>query len=88
MRRLQLTSKTRLAVRDSGEREEAILEEARQKGTILQVPDRLPLSVQHALYSFDDVLATSEEELEKLDMWLKRHLARTRSNRFVNHAVL
>jgi hypothetical protein len=45
----------------------------------LQVFDGLSLGVQHPLYSLDDVIALRQEELEKLDMCLKRHLARTRS---------
>jgi hypothetical protein len=31
------------------------------------------------LYSLDDVIATGQEELEKLDVCLKRHLDNTRS---------
>ena len=79
MRFFQLTSKTRLAVGDTRECEEAILKVTRQKGTVLQVFDRLSLSVQHSLYSLDDFIATGQEELEKFDMCLKRHLAKTRS---------
>ena len=51
----------------------------RQKGTVLQVFDRLSVGVQHSLYSLDDFIAMGQEELEKFDMCLKRHLARTRS---------
>ena len=79
MRFFQLTSKTRLAVSDPRECEEAILKVTRQKGTVLQVVDRLSLGVQHPLYSLDDFIAMGQEELEKFDMCLKRHLARTRS---------
>jgi len=43
--------------------------------------DRLSLGVQHALYSLDDVIAMGQEELEKFDMCLKRHVAETRSAR-------
>ena len=81
MRFFQLTSKTRLAVGDASEREEAILKVTRQKGTVLQVLDRLSLGVQQPLYSLDDFIAMGQEELEKFDMCLKRHLARTRSGR-------
>ncbi len=79
MRFFQLTSQTRLAVGDPSDCEEAILKVTRQKGTVLQVLDRLSLGVQHPLYSLDDVIAMGQEELEKFDMCLKRHLARTRS---------
>jgi hypothetical protein len=79
MRFFQLTSQTRLAVGDSSECEEAILKETRQKGTVLQIFDRLSLGVQHSLYSLDEFIATGQEELEKFDMCLKRRLARTRS---------
>jgi len=79
MRFFQLTSKTRLAVSDPRECEEAILKVTRQKGTVLQVVDRLSLGVQHPLYSLGDVSAMGQEELEKFDICLKRHLARTRS---------
>ena len=64
---------------DPRECEEALLEVTRQKGTVLQVFDRPSLGVQHPLYSLDDVIAMGQEELEKFDMRLKRHLARTRS---------
>jgi len=79
MRFVQLTSKTGLAVRDPGEREEAVLKVSRQEGTVSQVFDRLSLGVQQPLYLLDDVAAMREEELEKFDVCLKRHLARTRS---------
>ena len=64
-----------MALCDSNE--EAILEVTRQQGTVLQVFDRLSLGVQHSLYALDDVIATGQEELEKFDMSLKRHLAKT-----------
>ena len=79
MRLFQLTSKTRLAVGDPSECEEAVLKVTRQKGTVLQVFDRLSLGVQHSLYSLDDFIAVGQEEVEKFDVCLKRHLARTRS---------
>ena len=79
MRFLQLTSKTRLGVSDRRECEEAILKVTRQKGSILQIVDRLSLGVQYPLYSLDDVSAMGQEELEKFDIRLKWHLARTRS---------
>ena len=75
----QLTPKTRLAVGDTRECEEAILELAKQKRAVLQVLDRLSLGVQDSLYSLDDFIAMGHEELEKFDMRLKRHLGRTRS---------
>ena len=78
MRFFQLTSKTRLVVGDPRECEEAILKVTRQKGTVLQVLDRLSLGVQQPLYSLDDFIAMGQEQLEKFDMRLKRHLARTR----------
>ena len=49
----------------------------RQKGHVLQVLCGLSLGVQHALYSLDDCIAMGQEELEKLDMRLKRHMAET-----------
>jgi hypothetical protein len=48
---------------------------------VLQVGVRLPLGVQHALYVLDDGIAMGQEELEKLDLRLKIHLAGTRSGR-------
>ena len=75
MRVFQLTSKTRLAVGDPNE--EAILEVTGQKGAVLQVFDWLSLGVQQPLDPFDDVIAMGQEELEKFDMCLKRHLAGT-----------
>ena len=66
-------------MRDPGEREEAVLKVSRQEGTVSQVFDRLSLGVQQPLYLLDDVAAMREEELEKFDVCLKRHLAGTRS---------
>ena len=77
MRFSQLTSKTRLVAGDASEREEAILKVTRQKGTVLLVLDRLSLGVQQPLYSLDDFIAMGQEELEKFDMCLKRHLAKS-----------
>src|SRR5687767_7066598 len=79
MRFFQLASQTRLAVGDPSQCEKAILEVTRQKGTVSPIFDRLSLGVQHPLYSVDDVTAMGQEELEKFDVRLKRHLARTRS---------
>ena len=76
VRFVQLTSETRLIVGDARECEETILEVTRQKGGVLQVLDRLSLGVQHALYSLDDCIAMGQEELEKLDMRLKWHMAK------------
>ena len=96
MRFFQLTFKARLVVGDASECEEAILKVTRQKARVLQVLDRLSLGVQQPLYSLDDFIAMGQEQLEKLDMRVKRHLARTlcgwplfrcrkRTNRFVHH---
>ena len=71
MRVFQLTSQTRLALRDPDE--EAILKVTRQLGAVSEVFDRFSLGVQHPLYSLDDVIAMSQEELEKFDMCLKSH---------------
>src|SRR5687767_1612260 len=75
MRFFRLTSQTRLAVGDPNE--EAILEVTRQNGTVSQIFVRFSLGVQQSLYSLDDVIAMRQEELEKFDMFLKRHLAET-----------
>src|SRR5687768_8009825 len=77
MRLFQLTSETRLVAGDASECEEAILKETRQKGTVLQILDRLSLGVQQPLYSLDDFIATGQEQVEKFDMRVKRHLTRT-----------
>jgi hypothetical protein len=78
MRVFQLTPETRLVVSDLTAREEALLELTRQKGTVLKVVGRLSLSVQHSFDALDDVLAMGQEELEKFDVFVKRHRARTR----------
>jgi hypothetical protein len=70
-----LTSKARLAVGDTSEREDAIFKMTEQKGTVPQICDRLSLGVQHSLYSLDDVVAMSQEEVEEFDVGLKLHLA-------------
>src|SRR5262249_25437018 len=96
MRFFQFTSKTRLVAGDANECEEAILKLTRQKGTVLQVLDRLALSVQQPLYSLDDFIAMGQEQLEKFDVSVKPHLARTlcswtlsrcrkRMDRFAHH---
>jgi hypothetical protein len=95
MRFFQLTSKTRLVASDASGCEEAILKVPREKGTVLQVLDRLPLSVQQPLYPLDDFIAMAQEQLEKFDMRVKQ-LAKTlcrwllfrrrkRMNRFAHH---
>src|SRR5215467_2837331 len=84
MRLFQLSSKTRLVAGDASECEEAILKMTRQKRRVLQVLNRLSLGVQQSLNSLDDFIAMGEEELEKFDMRVKRHLAK-RMNRFVHH---
>jgi hypothetical protein len=78
MRLFQLTPEPRSSVGDPSEWEEAILEVTRQKGTVLQVRDRLSLGVQNPLYALDDLIAIGQEELEQFDMCLERHLAGTR----------
>src|SRR5499427_857018 len=99
MRFFQLTSKTRLVASDASDCEEAILKVTRKKVTILQVLDRLALGVQQPLYSLDDFIAMAQEQLEKFDMRVKRHLAKTlcgrllfrcrkRMNRFAHHNTL
>ena len=79
MRFFQLTFETRLSLGDPGEREEAVLEVARQKRTVLQIFGRLSLGVQYALYPLDDGVAMSEEESEEFDVCLERYLARARA---------
>src|SRR5262249_4167240 len=97
MRFFQLTSKTRLVASDTSDCEEAILKVTRQKGTILQVLDRLSLGVQQPLYSLDDFIAMGQEQVQKFDMRMKWHLAKTfgswplcrrRMNRFAHHNTL
>jgi hypothetical protein len=73
----QLTAQARLAMGDPDE--ETILEVTREKETVVKVFRRLSLRVQQPLYSLDDVIAMGQEELEKLDVCLKRHLDHTRS---------
>ena len=68
MRIFQLTAKLRLIGCERRQREEAILEVTRQKGTVLQVFGRPSLGVQYCLYSVDDFIAVGQEELEKFEM--------------------
>ncbi|MEP7306590.1 MAG: hypothetical protein ABJA98_13820 [Acidobacteriota bacterium] len=77
----QLISKARLAVGDAGEREETIFKVTRQNGRVPQVLDRPALGVQQSLDSLDDVIAMGQEEVQEVDVGLKRHLATTRSGR-------
>ena len=55
-------------MRDPSERKEAVLEVAREKGTVAQVFDRLALSVEYSLYALDDLVAMGQEELEQFEM--------------------
>ncbi len=71
MRFVQLTSQARLADGHSRYCEEAVLKVTGQTRTVLQVRDRLSLSVQNGLYSLDDRIAMGEKESEKLDVCLK-----------------
>ena len=71
MRFLRLAAQTRLVV--SGTDEETVFEVAGEQGSVLQVLVRLPLSVQQRLDALDDLIATRQEELKKLDVGLKRH---------------
>jgi hypothetical protein len=61
-----------LALRDPAECEEAVLEVTRENRTISQVLDRLSLRVQDRLDPVDDLVATRQEEFEKVDMGLER----------------
>jgi hypothetical protein len=74
MRFFQLTSETRLTLRHASEREEAILKVTRQQRAVLQVLGRFSLRVQQPLYALDDLIAPGQEEAEKFDMCLKRHV--------------
>jgi hypothetical protein len=64
MRLVQLTSETRLLAADASECEEAVLEVTRQKRTVLEVLDGLPLRVQQPLDLLDECIATGQEEAE------------------------
>jgi hypothetical protein len=86
MRFFQLTSKTRLVAGDVSESEETILKVTRQKGSVLQVLDRLALGVQQPLNSLDDFIAMGQEQLEKFDMRVKRVLHYTPSESKPNTA--
>ena len=49
----------------------------RQERPVLQVLERLPLSVQQPLYSLDDLIALGQEKSEKVDVRFKRHRTKT-----------
>src|SRR5688572_14123504 len=83
MRFFQLPAQTLLAGPDASEGEEALLELTGQQGSVLQVCDRLSLSVQHFLNALDDFIAMGQEDPEKFDVCLKRHLAGARSGRLI-----
>jgi len=61
MRFFQLAPETSLAGGGPNACKEAILEIARQKRVVLQVPDRLSLSVQNGLYALDDTFTMREK---------------------------
>src|SRR4030095_3816589 len=68
IRFFQCPYKARLVAGYASECEEAILKVTRQKGTVLQVLDRLSLGVQQPLYSLDDFIAMGQEQSEKFDI--------------------
>jgi hypothetical protein len=68
---LQSTPQSRLIGIETGDREEAILYLASQKGTIPQIFLRLPLRIQYDFQLFDDCLAVGQEELQQFDMRLE-----------------
>jgi hypothetical protein len=74
MRFFQLASEASLAGSDHSARKEAILEVAGQKRPVLQVLDRLSLSVQNGLYALDNIFAMRQKKSQQLDVCLKRHL--------------
>ncbi|HEX3835878.1 MAG TPA: hypothetical protein VHW25_02865 [Steroidobacteraceae bacterium] len=77
VRCFQLTSKMGLFGGECSHREETILELAAEEWSVLPIPFRPALSVQQLLDSFDDFRAAAEEYLQKFDMRLEWHLART-----------
>ena len=76
MRLFELASEASLSGRDARKREKAILELTRENATVTQVLGRLALRVQKPLDALDELGASRKEELEKLDVCLKRCLAR------------
>ena len=63
---------TAMAGRDRTAGKEAILETAGQQRQVLQVPDRLSLSVQNGLYALDDSFAMRQKKPQQLDVCGKR----------------
>jgi hypothetical protein len=61
MRPFQFTSKTKLVAGDGRQREEAILEVAREQAAVLLFPERPSLGVQQTLYFVDDFIAMGQE---------------------------
>src|SRR5579862_7329396 len=76
MRFFQLASEKFLAGGDGSACEEAVLEMARQKGLVLQIPDRLSLGVQNGLYALDDIFAMLQKRSQQVDVRLKRRLTK------------
>src|SRR5690349_853224 len=75
----ELTAQAPLSLGDT--REEAVFEMPGHERAVLEVCDRFPLSVQHALNPFDDVLPMVEEEVKEFEVRLERHLGQTGSGR-------
>jgi hypothetical protein len=82
---LQLPAKPRLVVSHTGDREETLLEVAPQQVTPLSVLDRPVLRVENALDALDDLVAMSHEQLQQIDVCLKRHFARRPPSRLLGH---
>src|SRR5580700_2115946 len=59
---------TSLAGGDRSACEEAILEMTGQKRPVLQIPDRLSLGVQNALYALDDIFAKRQKKSQQLHL--------------------
>src|SRR4051794_39625414 len=72
VRFFQLPSQAQLAFGESSRREETILEVTSEHRPILQVLGRLSLGVQQRLYTLDNGIAMAQEEVEQLDVCVKR----------------
>src|SRR3954462_35488 len=70
----QFAAETRLAGGNPVEREEAILDVTRHEGTVSQIFVLLSPGVQPARQPPDHVGAMGHEELENIDVFLKRHV--------------
>jgi hypothetical protein len=83
MHLFKLRSKTNLVGPHCSKCQEAVIQVTGQEKPVLQVLDRLALSIQYALDSLDNFVVAGQIQAQQLNICRKRHRAGT----FAGHIV-